>query len=401
MATDTHTVSSLWQEQLEVLLGETIGSAHERARTAFFRSPGASLERLVLFGAGSMGRRVLAELRTRGVEPLCFADSNRTRWGQQIEGVEILGPAQALKHFGSEVTFLITIWSGTGTDGMADRVAQLKALGGRTVVPFLPFFWMFPESLLPFYAVDLPEKILAQAEHIRTAFSLLADEPSQREFIAQLRFRLLGDFLSLSKPVTGSFYFRNELFRLGANESLVDCGAFDGDTIRDFLRVVDNRFQSVLAFEPDPDNFATLTAYLTQLPGFLRTKMRLLPSATADRRGKVRMEIGAGTCSAVGAGNFEVDCLTLDQALDGAPVSFLKMDIEGSESVTLAGGAESIRRHRPILALSAYHRQNDLWELPLQVAAMMPDCSFYLQPHFLDGWELVSYALPAHRRIRP
>jgi len=47
-------------------------------------------------------------------------------------------------------------------------------------------------------------------------------------------------------------------FSLGRNEVFVDCGAFDGDTIAQFRRATDDHFDQIIAFEPDPVNFAAL-----------------------------------------------------------------------------------------------------------------------------------------------
>ena len=80
----------------------------------------------------------------------------------------------------------------------------------------------------------------------------MADDNSRREYLMQLRFRLLGDFDCLPAPVQGSIYFREDLFNLGKEESLVDCGAFDGDTISLFLDKTGNSFKSAIGFEPDP-----------------------------------------------------------------------------------------------------------------------------------------------------
>lgn len=391
--------ASVWKDQLEQILSESVDSAQHRAQSAFIRHEGANLEKLVLFGAGSLGRRTLASLRAHGTEPLCFADSNPARWGEQITGVPIVGPEEALARFGADATFLITVWSGTGKDRMQDRVRQLQRIGCRCVVPFLALYWQYPDIFLPHYSVDLPAKILGHADRIRAGFCLLSDEASQREFVAQLRFRLLGDFDGLPGPVDGGFYFRDDIFHLGPEESLVDCGAYDGDTIRGFLRAVNQTFRSIVAFEPDPGNFELLGRQVAELPEGIRERIRLVQAATGADAGMVRMEIGNGQTSTVGMGDFEVQCLTLDQVLDGQPLTFLKMDIEGSEGVTLAGGQECIVRNQPILAISAYHKQSDLWEIPLQIAAMKPEHAFYLKPHLLEGWDLVCYAVPPHRRV--
>src|SRR5579871_5835622 len=61
--------------------------------------------------------------------------------------------------------------------------------------------------------------------------------------------------------------------------------------------------------------------------------------------------------STVGAGTLPVDCVSLDESLENESPTLIKFDIEGFELEALAGARETIRRHTPILAVSAYHRQ--------------------------------------------
>ena len=91
----------------------------------------------------------------------------------------------------------------------------------------------------------------------------------------------------------------------------------------------------------------------------------------------------------MGSGDCEVDCVSLDSVLNDEPVTFVKMDIEGSELATLAGAKELIRKHAPILAISAYHQQGDLSNIPLFIEEINADYSFYLRPHVLEGWDLI------------
>ena len=58
------------------------------------------------------------------------------------------------------------------------------------------------------------------------------------------------------------------------------------------------------------------------------------------------MDAGKGVASRIGNGGCEVECVSLDSALADVPVSFIKMDIEGSELDTLAGARELIREER-------------------------------------------------------
>jgi hypothetical protein len=117
---------------------------------------------------------------------------------------------------------------------------------------------------LPHYTIDLPHHVHLEADRIRDAFSLLADDTSRHEFLAQMKFRLRGDFAALPPPVEGPIYFREELFHIGENETLIDCGAFDGDTLDLFLETKASSFDRIIA-PPAPE--ASMTSLMLSLSG--------------------------------------------------------------------------------------------------------------------------------------
>ncbi|ABF41846.1 Methyltransferase FkbM [Candidatus Koribacter versatilis Ellin345] len=385
-------------EELERLLAEGVAGAKLREATSFDELAGKDRTDLLLFGAGGHGRYTASGLRNAGIEPICFIDNNAALWGQRVEGVPVLSPAEGIRRYGSTAVFVVTVWRGEGTEKTAARIAHLQSQGCKTVVPFLPLFWKYAEHLLPRYALDLPHRAHEQAGAIRKAFGLMADDLSRREFVAQLRWRLFGDSESLPDPVV-PIYFREELFSITDHEDFVDCGAYDGDTLAQFLAESRNRISSAWLFEPDPANCDKLMARVATLPDEVRPRIRCYNAATGETNVRVRMMTGAGVASSVGAGDLEVECVTLDSVLGDAPVSYLKLDVEGFELPTLRGAAQSIRRNKPILAMSAYHRQDDIWVLPLYIHELDPEYKLYLRPHLLEGWDLVLYAVPPSRSL--
>lgn len=385
--------------ELETLLAEAAEGAREREGAATAALGDLSAGGIVLFGAGNLGQRTLTGLRMLGIEPLCFIDNNKSLWGKDRNGIPVLSPDEGVALYGNRATFVVTIWRAGGSDRMAARVGQLRLLGCKTVVPFLPLYWKYSESLLPHYMHDLPHRVHAQADRVRQAFRLMADDASRREYLAQMRFRLLGDFASLPAPAQGDAYFREELFSLRRDEMLVDCGAFDGDTLDLFLKKTAHSFGGAVAFEPDPENYAKLVARIDSMPSKTRERVAAHQAATGETNTRVLMDVGKGVASKIGTGGCEVDCVSLDSMLRDVPVSFIKMDIEGSELETLAGARELIRKNTPILAICAYHKQSDLWNIPLFIHDLSPDYSFHLRPHDLEGWDVVCYAIPASRRF--
>jgi FkbM family methyltransferase len=383
--------------ELELLLSEDVESARDRERSTFDRLAGPCANKIVLFGAGLLGRRTARGLRSLGIEPLAFADNNHSGWGTQIEGVPVMSPQDAAKQFGDDAVFVVTIWTGSGTERMSTRCEFLATIGCSRVLPFTFLYWKHPEVFLPHWAVDSPHKVLLVADRVRRAFELLDDEASRREYVAQIRWRLHSDFDALPAPVAHDMYFADDLLVPDEREVFIDCGAYDGDTVKSFLRHRGDNFSSLTCFEPDPVNFARLRDYLETLPASTRNKIRLHPFAVGDRHEKVRFQVTGTGSSMVGAGAEEVECVVLDEFLDGESPTWLKMDIEGAEFAAIRGARRLIGEHAPVLTVCVYHQQDHLWEIPLLIQSLSSKYRCSLRPHFLESWDVVFYAVPPGR----
>lgn len=385
--------------QLEALLSEPIASVCRREQSAFDELAAPFQDSLVLFGAGGLGRKTLAGLRLLGIEPLAFADNNPALWGKEVNGLRVLALHDAAGEFGQSAAFVITIWRGEGTDTMAERRQQLVSLNCSRVVPFGPLYWKYPNVFLPHYAFDLPHKVHQHGDEVRMALGLWSDDASRHEYLAQVRWRAFMDFDGLRAPVAHETYFPTDLTALLPDEVFVDCGAYDGDTIRTFLRIWGESFDKIIAYEPDPFNFQNLQHYASMLPQDTKGRIIIHPQALGARKSKVRFEPSGTEASAVGSGDLEVDCVTLDESLAGQRPSYVKMDIEGSELDALMGAHNTIRQNLPVLAVCAYHRQDHLWRIPLHIHSLTDEYRFFLRPHLLEVWDLVCYAIPSSRLI--
>jgi FkbM family methyltransferase len=393
-------------DQLDLLLAEPVDAAERREATAFAEAAGASAERIVLLGSGGLGRRFQRGLRAGGVEPLAFADNNPARWGGTIDGTPVLSPEQAVARF-ADAAFVVTIWGAGSPHRFEHSETQLHQLGARIVRPAAELAWAYAGHVLPHYAMDLPSRLLRQAADVRRAFDLLADDRSGYEYLEQVRFRLTGDPSGLPRKDAGLHYLQPDLVRPIAGEVLLDCGAYDGDTLVSWLAERGPDFAEWVALEPDRASRERLLTLLAQLPDETARRVRVLPYAVGNEHAILRFAItGEASSTGIAADGSDAEltdvlCFPIDQLVDDlglARPTMLKMDIEGAELDALAGAHRTIAAGETVVAASVYHRQDHLWRIPLIVHETRGDLSMALRPHNEEGWDLVLYAVPPARR---
>ena len=384
---------------IDELLGESVGSASKRRRALFDDLAQGTDPPIVLYGGGGLGRLVLERLRSIGHAPIAVADKKIVEAGCSIDGVPAFSPAEAARRFGSEAVFVVCIWNAQTNHRFPITQDDLLRLGVRRVAPALALFWKFSDTFLPYYCLDVPEHVLAAREQVDRLARELADDASRNVLLGQLRWRLHMNFDALPIPVEGPAYFQPDLVPLYANEVFVDCGAYDGDTLRIFesrMRANDARAVSI---EPDPDSYARLERYVDSLPSGMRERVRIRNCALG-RRHETLLFDGSGTTSArlSKSGTIEVKSMPLDAVLDDETPTLIKMDLEGAEVDALLGGQNAIHRAQPSMAVCVYHRPGHLWEIPLLLREMLPAHLLYLRPHGFEGWDLVCYAIAPGRQ---
>ena len=78
----------------------------------------------------------------------------------------------------------------------------------------------------------------------------------------------------------------------------------------------------------------------------------------------------------------------LDTVLSGDKVTYIKYDVEGAEYEALLGSKDAIRRHKPKLFCAVYHRNEDLFRIPLLIAELGPEYKLYLRHYpYIPAWE--------------
>ena len=388
-------------EQLELLLSESRESVVERERSTFDRLAASFGGSIVLFGAGGVGRRTLAGLRSLGIEPLAFADNKPSLWGTSVDGLRVLSPEIAVAEFSERAVFVVTILCAETGHPIAEIDAQLNAIVPTRVVSVGFLYWKHPDTFLPYYFLDSPHKVIDEADEVRRGLGLWADDESRAEYVAQVRSRLWLTWDELPAPSASEAYFPDDLpFVAGPaqGEVFVDCGAFDGDTIREYIARRGLGFAKMVALEPDPANFEQLRAFAASLPSDVSSRIEVVQAAVGDHVGTVTFEANGGVDSRMGGETgIEVRLETLDNLLDLAAPTHIKMDIEGAEFGALEGSHTIIASSMARLTVCVYHTLDDPWRVPNYIHSVSSEYTFFLRRYLNACWETVCYAVPTEQ----
>lgn len=227
-------------------------------------------------------------------------------------------------------------------------------------------------------------------EEFDSARELLCDDYSRRVFSSYIEAQK-GNIEEDLLYSTGGAYF-NELTEGHREGAFVDCGAYDGETAFDYMKFVGQECK-VYAFEPDKMNFEKLAGRVKNRSNFICLNKGCYSSEkqmSFSSNGDMSSGLHAG-------GNEIVEVTTIDRAVGDDKVAFIKMDVEGAELEALKGARKIIERDMPVLAISAYHKQEDLITL---IPYMSRLCGgnrryqLYLRHHGVVQTELVVYAIP-------
>lgn len=144
------------------------------------------------------------------------------------------------------------------------------------------------------------------------------------------------------------------------DSDFIDAGAYDGASCLVFQKY---KPRCVYSFEPSQENQAVFMQMMKKhrVP---ETKFQLIGDGLADVEGSLRYDPtgGSGTkLSDSGPQTAKVTSIDTFAAKHSLTVKLIKADVEGMGLSLLKGALQTIRQHRPVLLLSVYHNQEELF----------------------------------------
>ena len=340
-----------------------------------------------IFGAGQFGQDLCFALKSEGY---CVAGFVETKSNlKSVQGVQVINWMEWASKFRT-APICIGIFN---RNTPLDQLEKLAQQHGASDV-YLPWdlYPLFKRLLGWRFWLSEPELITTHFDDLAKVIDILSDDCSKRCLldIAKFRLGLNLSYASFRHPENQYFNQLTISSKRGKKFLYVDGGAYTGDTFLELCNLVDVN-ESYL-FEPDSDNFANLVVNTRSS----NNRVNCLPLGLSNGYEILSFSEGNGEGASIqDAGTSHIAVVALDELINNQIlVDLIKLDVEGAELKALHGAKQLIRRSRPTLAISLYHRPQDLWELPLFLSSICEDYQFYIRQHYANSFDSVLYAIP-------
>lgn len=330
---------------------------------------------VVLYGAGGIGYNTSNILRDKGCKICFFIDDNKAKQGTYVNGIEVV----SLEDISHDAGFIILIC----LTNPKDIYQKLIRLGYKDVQ-------YYPVMMIErnFYNITLLKQ---NRDKIDSLYNLLADDLSKLVFCNILKHRITMDFTYFNNVIDQKQYFPSDIFTLNDNECFVDGGAYNGETIVDFINETNNNFNFIYAFEPDIQNYNNIKDSIKHIDS---NRLKIFNAGLYSKTGEIGFESLGNKASFVSeTGESKISLVNLDGVVGVHKPTYIKLDIEGAEKEALYGMKDTITKYHPKLAISVYHKASDLWELPLVILNLSPSYNVFIR-HYSNGpYETVCYSI--------
>lgn len=332
---------------------------------------------IYIYGMGDGALKIMAVFRQRGIEIAgIFASDDFVR-GHSFEGYRVMKLAEVEEQCSD---FVVVLAFAAGYQSIVDKVHEIAAKH-TLYVPDVP---VTGGGLFTYdYCVQ-------NAEKIQEVYDSLADDYSRKVYANIINFKISGDISYLDSVTSSRSDIYNEIIKPVSNETYVDLGAYNGDTIRELLEYTHGRYAEVYAFEPDRKNHKKLLRFVE---GMKNVHPYNACAWSVDTELPFATKAGRQSAITAGAENLSA-ARSVDSVLGRKPATLIKMDVEGFEREAIWGASQTIARYTPKLMVALYHRNEDIFELPLLIKLLNPDYKLYIRHQlYIPAWETNLYAV--------
>lgn len=340
-------------------------------------------KKICIWGVGNMGVPWPELFSKYNLSIDFYCDNNPDKVGKTVYDTDIMCISlEELITYKDEVAVLIP------TRFYKEIYKQLKELDFPFVDRvFLQKFWIDE-----YINENGTEDIIAK---LCDTIDVLADEESCRILCKLVSMWVLDlyEYGYLDDICSEPQYFPEDIVKKNPGEIFVDCGAFTGDIIPDFLKFESNQFEKYYAFELNRKNYEVCKHNIDACWPDLKEKFIIENKGISNISDEIYYSDECEGSRVTEEGTIKGEVVSIDDYFMDRDITFIKMDVEGMEIPALEGGMHTIGRCLPTLAICMYHKISDYWEIPAFIKQHWPEYRIFIRHHTDLMNETVCYAV--------
>ena len=334
---------------------------------------------IVMYGMGNGADKILNVCEKYNIEISDFFASDGFVRGHSFHGKTVISYSQVKEKYGAENIIVLLSFGSS-----LPNVLSLFKTVNEECEMYAPDVPVCGENIftLDFFNEN-KEKILA-------ARALLADDISRNIYDNVILYKLTGkiNYLFLAESDRKDSF---KLINAQNIKSFADLGAYRGDTLSEMLGYAP-LLERAYALEPDTRTFKKLAAFCEGYHG----GAALYPLNVAAWSHEDTLTFNSSSnrnsgafAPTTNAKTVEIMANSLDNLLNGSSIDHIKYDVEGAEKQAIEGSYRTIQAFHPSLCISAYHRSEDIFALPLQINAIDKNYKLYLRRYpYVPAWDI-------------
>ncbi len=331
---------------------------------------------VLIFGAGNSSQLCASCFEVEEIDIKAFIDNNPTKTGKSFLGKKIISLNDANKY--ENPVILIS---------SANQFTRKEVKNLLKRSDFENYF--------------LDEYVFKKNnELIMKVFDMFDDDRSREVYADMILTRMGKKSINCDLVSNDKNFAIDEFANIKYDEIFVDCGAYVGDTIEEYIKAKEGVFNKIYAFEPDVRNFNAMKYRIDRLKkewALSDDKIICVNAGVGENKTKMALQNqteNAASLSALFSNEFSdsgIDVYALDDYFADQKISFVKADIEGYEEKMIKGAKSIIKRDKPLMAICVYHTPSDMYRIPLILKEFNPEYRFSLRQHHCELSETVLY----------
>lgn len=350
-------------------------------------------QHIIVFGAGDSGEWAVNLLRKNNVFPKCYCDNSPRKWGKKKSGLLIKSFEVAIKEYSDAAICIASMWR----EEIREQIGCYgKPLLERTFDILDAMAWEISER---HYQSEEIKYIKENEERFQRLYDEFDDDRSKMTLEGLLNYRLTRKKAWLKAIKSDQLsYLDKEVISTAClnkivNGVIIDGGAFDGDSVNFFIKnLPSERTLNIHCYEAEASNYEIIEKRISSKV-WEPHNIVLHKAALWDKLGEIGFA-GNGLSGCTDENSvYKVRAESMD-SYQYDSVGLIKLDVEGAEREALVGGLHTIKKYRPVLAICAYHLQDDLPILSGFIRSL--DCGYklVLRHYMLSSGDTVLYGIP-------